>query len=154
VFLGQLQNCLTVIRNRIDTWRLWGGSQLRLSTKSKRIEFWFITTSGYPWPSDTVKSPGFFKPRERHRKAQSSFFFNFKNLLFLKSPPWKLLQYPKSATTIPKTFWKVTADNFPQWVFSGAKVAELRHTQSGPDPARHPVLDVGYPWSPFRARMS
>jgi hypothetical protein len=25
---------------------------------------------------------------------------------------------------------KVTADNFPQWVFSGAKVAELRHRQS------------------------
>jgi hypothetical protein len=64
------------------------------------------------------------------------------------------LQYPKSATTIPKTFQKVTADNFPQWVFSGAKVAELRHTQSGPDPARHPVLHVGYPGSPFRARMS
>jgi len=55
-----------------------------------------------------------------------------------------------------KTFGKVTADNFPQWVFSGAKVAELRHTQSqsGPDPARHPVVDVGYPGSPFRARMS
>jgi len=35
------------------------------------------------------------------------------------------LEYPKSATTIPKTFQKVTADNFPQWVFSGAKVAEL-----------------------------
>jgi hypothetical protein len=64
------------------------------------------------------------------------------------------LQYPKSATTIPKTFRKVTADNFPQWVFSGAKVAELRHTQSGPDPAPHPILDVGYPGSPFRARMS
>ncbi len=56
--------------------------------------------------------------------------------------------------SIPKTFRKVTADNFPQWVFSGAKVAELRHTQSGPDPARHPVLDVSYPESPFRARMS
>jgi len=64
------------------------------------------------------------------------------------------LQYPKSATTIPKTFRKVIADNFPQWVFSGAKVAELRHTQSEPDPARHPVLDVGYPGSSFRARMS
>jgi len=25
------------------------------------------------------------------------------------------LQYPKSATPIPKTFRKVTADNFPQW---------------------------------------
>jgi hypothetical protein len=48
----------------------------------------------------------------------------------------------------------VTADNFPQWVFSGAKVADLRHTQSGPEPARHPVLDVGYPRSPFRARTS
>jgi len=47
----------------------------------------------------------------------------------------------------------VTADNFPQWVFSGAKVAELRHRQSGPDPARHPVLHVGYPGSPFRARI-
>jgi hypothetical protein len=43
-----------------------------------------------------------------------------------------------------QTLRKVTADNFPQWVFSGAKVAELCHRQSGPDPARHPVLDVGY----------
>ncbi len=50
------------------------------------------------------------------------------------------LQYPKSVTTIPKTFQKMTPDNFPQWVFSGAKVAELRHTQSGPDPARHPFF--------------
>ncbi len=48
----------------------------------------------------------------------------------------------------------MTADNFPQWVFSGAKVAKLRHRQSGLDPARHPVFDVGYPGSPFRARMS
>jgi hypothetical protein len=38
----------------------------------------------------------------------------------------------------------VTADNFPQWVLSGAKVAELRHRQFGPNPAHHPVLDVGY----------
>jgi len=49
------------------------------------------STSGYPWPSDIVKSPGFFKPRERHTKAQSNFFFFFFNLLFLKSPPWNLL---------------------------------------------------------------
>jgi hypothetical protein len=35
--------------------------------------------------TDTVKSPGFFKPRETHKKAESSFFFL--NLLFLKSPP-------------------------------------------------------------------
>jgi hypothetical protein len=42
----------------------------------------------------------------------------------------------------------------PLGVSSGAKVAELRHTQSGPDPARHPVLDVGYPRSPFHARTS
>jgi hypothetical protein len=55
------------------------------------------------------------------------------------------LQYPKSATAIPKTFRKVTAGNFPQWVFSGAKVAELRHTQSGPDPARHPFLTSAIP---------
>jgi hypothetical protein len=34
---------------------------------------------------DTVKSPGFFKPRERHTKAQSSFFFNFKFIVFEKS---------------------------------------------------------------------
>jgi len=63
------------------------------------------------------------------------------------------LQYLKSAMTIPKTFQKVTTDNFPQWVFSGAKVAELHHTQFGPDLALHPILDVGYPGSPFRARM-
>jgi len=55
------------------------------------------------------------------------------------------LQYPKSATTIPKTFRKVTADNFPQWVFSGAEVAELCHTQSGLDPARHPFLTSAIP---------
>jgi hypothetical protein len=53
-----------------------------------------------------------------------------------------------------QTFRKVIADNFPQWLFSGAKVAELRHRQSGPDPARHLVLDVGYPGSPFRVKMS
>jgi hypothetical protein len=45
-------------------------------------------TSGYLWPSDTVKSPGFFKPRERHTKVQSSFFFFF-FFFGLKSPPWK-----------------------------------------------------------------
>jgi hypothetical protein len=75
-----------------------------------------------PSPSSPVPPP----PSER--------FFNLAQL-----------QYPKSATTIPKTFRKVTADNFPQWVFSGAKVAELRHTQSGPDPARHPFLTSAIP---------
>jgi hypothetical protein len=30
-------------------------------------------------------------------------------------------------------------------VFSGAKVAELRYRQSGPDPARHPVLHARNP---------
>jgi len=57
-----------------------------------------LCTSGYPWPSDTVKSPGFFKPRETHTKAQNNFFFfnlnfflNIFNLLFLKSPPWNPL---------------------------------------------------------------
>jgi hypothetical protein len=49
-----------------------------------------LYTSGYPWPSDTTKSFSFFKPRERHTKAQRSFFF-FYNLLFLKSPPWNPL---------------------------------------------------------------
>jgi hypothetical protein len=52
-------------------------------------------------------------------------------------PPWPALP-------VRQTLRKVTADNFPQWVFSGAKVAELRQRQSGPDPARHPVLDVSY----------
>jgi len=36
--------------------------------------------------TDTMKSPGFFKPRERHKKAENN-FFSFLNLLFLKSPP-------------------------------------------------------------------
>jgi hypothetical protein len=49
-----------------------------------------LYTSGYPWPSDTMKSFSFFKPRERHTKAQRSFFFIY-NLLFLKSPPWNPL---------------------------------------------------------------
>jgi len=49
---------------------------------------------------------------------------------------------------------KMIVDSFPQWVFSRAKIAELRHRQSGPDLAPHPILDVGYPESPFRARMS
>jgi hypothetical protein len=39
---------------------------------------------------------------------------------------------------------KSDADNFPQWVFSGAKVAELPHRQSGLDLAHHPVLNVDY----------
>ncbi len=33
---------------------------------------YYVHTSGYPWPLDTVKSPSFFKPRETHTKAQSS----------------------------------------------------------------------------------
>jgi hypothetical protein len=48
---------------------------LKLELRQGRSEF--IYNSGYPWPSDTVKSPGFFQPRERHRKAQSGFFFFF-----------------------------------------------------------------------------
>jgi hypothetical protein len=44
----------------------------------------FIYTSGYPWPSDTVKSLDFFKPRETHTKAQNSFFNLF--IVFEKSP--------------------------------------------------------------------
>jgi hypothetical protein len=33
---------------------------------------YYNSTSGYLWPSDTVKSPGFLKPRETHTKVQSS----------------------------------------------------------------------------------
>jgi hypothetical protein len=32
----------------------------------------FIVTNGYPWPSNTVKSLGFFKPRETHGGAQGT----------------------------------------------------------------------------------
>jgi len=46
------------------------------------FEFLFIT-SGYPWPLDTMKSPGFFKPRERHTKAQSNFFYKKFIYLFI-----------------------------------------------------------------------
>jgi hypothetical protein len=35
----------------------------------------FMYTSGYPYPSDIVKSSGFFKPRETHTKVQSSLFY-------------------------------------------------------------------------------
>jgi hypothetical protein len=72
----------------------------------------------------------------------------------LKTMSWK--PYPFCLAALPclsdrwrKTLRKVTADDFPQWVFSGAP-----SQTSEPDPARHPVLDVGYPGSPFRARMS
>ncbi len=54
-------------------------------TRPGRLGY-FNYTSGYPWPLHTVKSPSFFKPRERQTKVQSSFFFFFFNLLFLKSP--------------------------------------------------------------------
>jgi len=57
------------------------------------------STSGYPWPLDTVKSPGFFKPREAHIKAQRSFFL-FLDLLFLKSPPWNPLLVDLITTTL------------------------------------------------------
>jgi hypothetical protein len=30
-------------------------------------------TSGCPWPSDTVKSPGFFKPKGTHKGAKQPF---------------------------------------------------------------------------------
>jgi hypothetical protein len=66
------------------------------------------STSGYPWPSDTVKSPGFFKLRDTHTKAQRSFFyflfifylFFIFNLLFLKSPPWNPLLADLITTTL------------------------------------------------------
>ncbi len=73
-----------------------------LNSESKNRHFWFSKkerikesqvlvskpTSGYPWPSDILKSLGFFKPRDTHKGAKHFFFyFFFFNLLFLKSPP-------------------------------------------------------------------
>jgi hypothetical protein len=37
----------------------------------------YVYTSGCPWPSDTAKSPGFFKPRATHKGAKQPFFFSF-----------------------------------------------------------------------------
>jgi hypothetical protein len=52
------------------------------------------SNSGYPWPSDIVKSPGFFKPKERHTQRRKATIFIFILFIFcdenpLKSPPWK-----------------------------------------------------------------
>jgi hypothetical protein len=48
--------------------RVWDCKILR----KRSLEGKHLFTSGYPWPSDTMKSLGFFKPRETHTKAQSS----------------------------------------------------------------------------------
>jgi hypothetical protein len=77
-FIGLLH---LLLHARTSCFSFWLNLRRHLS-KTKKVR----QTSGYSWPSDTVKFPGFFKPRETHTKAQSSFFFN---LLFLKSPPWK-----------------------------------------------------------------
>jgi hypothetical protein len=50
----------------------------------------YVNTSGYPWPLDTVKSPGFFKPRETHTKAQSSYFYFYFYLFFVTKIRWKV----------------------------------------------------------------
>jgi hypothetical protein len=45
-------------------------SSLKLDGATKLMIFY--QTSGYPWPSDILKSPGFFKPRETHGGAQGT----------------------------------------------------------------------------------
>jgi len=67
-----------------------GLKNLRRRKKASGLKREIRTTSGYPWPSDTVKSPGFFKPRETHTKAQSNFFIFYFILIKMLHvvPPW------------------------------------------------------------------
>jgi hypothetical protein len=55
----------------------------------KQIHWYYIYTSGYPWPSDTVKSPGFFKPRQTHKGVKQLVLFLF-YLFFVKKIRWKV----------------------------------------------------------------
>jgi hypothetical protein len=67
--------------------------------------FIYIYTSGYPWPSDTGKSLGFFKPRETHTKAQSSYFyFYFIYFLWRKS----VEKSPMKTYMVKRAFWKIS----------------------------------------------
>ncbi len=44
-----------------------------------------------PWPSDTMKSPGFFKPRGTHKGTkQPLFFFNLFLINFVTNIRWKV----------------------------------------------------------------
>ncbi len=65
----------------------------------------YLTTSGYSWPSDTMKSLDFFKPRETHTKAQSSYFiFIFFNFLWRKS----VEKSPVKTYMVKWAFWKIS----------------------------------------------
>jgi len=74
-----------------------------------------------------VKSPGFFKPRERHTKAQSSFFIYLFILLFLKSLPWNSLLADLIIVFLnslsPQGFVLFTVPSSKQLLSSGAKQA-------------------------------
>ncbi len=69
---------------------------------------YYNVTSGYPWPSATVKSPSFFKPRETHTKAQSSYFyFYFIYFLWQKS----VEKSPVKTYMVKRAFWKISEKN-------------------------------------------
>ncbi len=63
----------------------------------------FTLTSGHLWPLDIVKSPGFFKLRGTHTKAQSSYFFFFYfYFLWQKS----VEKSPMKTYMVKRAFWK------------------------------------------------
>jgi len=125
------------------------------------------------------KIPWEHEPRETHRKAQSSFFsFSFLRSVILHSystqnqqrpyqklsEKWLLItslsgcsleqKLPRSVCAQCLRHRCVCVREEKQKLFEKWLLITFHHTQSGPDPARHPVLDVGYPGSLFRARMS
>ncbi len=108
-----------------------------------------------------MKSPGFFKPRETHTKAQSSFFFKIFNfyLLFLKSPPWNplladliIVNFCFLNSLSPRGFVLFTVPSSKQPLLSGAKqVTYITHSwdfrpchHRPPSPNTHNSLTPGF----------
>jgi hypothetical protein len=55
------------------TWEKQAAAYQRFSDYNSATTI--IISSGYPWPSDTVKSLGFFKPRETQKGAKHLFIY-------------------------------------------------------------------------------
>jgi hypothetical protein len=60
----------------------------------------FKWISGYPWPSATMKSPGFFKPKETHKGAKQLFILFYFLIYCFWKVPHKIRCWPTYLITV------------------------------------------------------
>jgi len=136
-------------------------------------------TSGCPWLKATVKphvcnpGPKIEIPHPENHVLKVFRFRSWKPQVWKSRPQswdpksWKpclenhILKFPKPQSWDPKS-WKSCPENHillwwtrPDTPHGGRLIGrECRAGPGRPDGPGHPVLDVGYPGSPFHARMS